>query len=208
MMEIRQKQELEGYRPGMFAGRRKTGSLDGIRMTEEEVRRWKKSTDGMNNKDFIRNVKAEEEDKKKLEAQKFTTEPIDIADMYTMLMPAIPKSLEPGTTDKMVAQVLTPQFDVQAPVQMSEPREDVLCFEIRDSKKHVLDLAEEAVQDCLRTAGKYPYRIVLGYTRYLASETIIKATKGCYTTKDLQANIPYACADGVVDYDVMAVCEV
>ncbi len=207
MMEIRQKQELEGYRPGMFAGRRKTGSLDGIRMTEEEVRRWKQSTDSMNNKDFIRNVKAEEDGKKRLEAEQSFTSPIDVADMHTMLMPAMPKS-PPLVTDKMVAQVLTPQIDVQAPIQMSEPQEEVLCFERKDSQKHTLQLIEEAVQECLRETGKYPYRIIIEPLRYLAMRTSIKDTNGCYVTKDLKARIPYALADEVMKCDVMAICEV
>ena len=231
MMEIRQKQELEGYKPGMFIKSRKTDSFDGIRMTAEDIRlwRWKQTTDGINRKDFIRDVKAEEDDKKQLEAKQAFTAPIDIADMYTeMLMPAIPKSLEPGTTDKMISQILTPQVDVQEqePQELiEEPDEDELTqrrpavlhpkpkdaeeieededlyYKISKSSLDTVPLVNNIIDLYNRDHGKYPDAVIIEPLRYMALG--IKHRLACQCGGK---SIPIFCADGSAkqDFEVMA----
>jgi len=194
-MQIRQKQELDGYKPGMFSGKKRTGSLDGIRATENEVKKWRQETDGIR-RDFTRDVRAEEEQKK--QAAKKITGPVGVWDEETICMPVVAKELD--VTEKV--QVLQPQVDIQT------SRPEVLCFEYRDSSTHILELVDEAVQECLEKAGKYPRCIVLSFMRWMTTDTIRAAMDNHFITQDKQARIPYVLSDGTVDCDVMAVCDV
>lgn len=186
------------------------------------------SSAGMRSADVMKAIREEERRR-----WKQFVEPTDIALEPTRLMPAIPKSTESGTTDKMVAQVLTPQVDVQEPAKepieepqvdeqepdedeltqrrpaMSRPQQkDALFFEVRDPQElKTLKLAEEAVNLCIVETGRYPSAIILSHSRYAAMSSAMRATEGFYITEDI-TRIPYKCVKEVVDYDVAAICEV
>jgi protocatechuate 3,4-dioxygenase beta subunit len=106
-------------------------------------------------------------------------------------IPVIPKS-PPVNTEKLISQMFFPP---------SRPNtRDVLCFEIRDTQANTMDLMEEVVKVCIKELKKYPFKIVLSQLRYLAMYRYIEEI-------NKQSSIKLVCAEGIVDYDVMAVCE-
>jgi hypothetical protein len=143
-----------------------------------------------------------EEERRKREQQR--TEPMDIADMYTWVLPAMPKTEDALEDAPEELDITEKAARIQVDDQTKRP--DVLCFEIRDTLP-TLRLVEEAVSLCLRETGKYPYAVVLSNLRYAAMHSAMRVTQGFYITQDI-TRIPYRQADGTADYDVMAVCEV
>src|SRR5579859_5109150 len=150
----------------------------------------RQSSAGMKREDVMKAIREEERKRK----EQFVNGPIDIAELGTIMMPAIPKSLEPGTTDKMVAQVLTPQVDDQADIQEQEPIEEPdeestqlrsvvrpkqkdiqeteededLCYKISKSSLDTVPLVNNIIELYNRDHGKYPDAVIIEPLRYMA----------------------------------------
>lgn len=130
---------------------------------------------------------------KAIEVQRKNTERLPLEDQPTMLLPVV--SPREVTTDTMIARVLVPK-----PKKPVVKTKEVLCFEVRDVQGDTLDLINEVVNVCLRETHKYPVKVIIEPLRYLSIYRHIEAINA-------QSDIKLVCADQLVSYDVMAVCD-
>ena len=112
----------------------------------------------------------------------------EIADMPTMMVPAIPKS-PPYSTSKMIAAILAPGI--------YRDEEGRHCFKLTDVGAHTLEVVERAAEQFRRLTGQYPAEIIPCPSRYRALRFKDFCPKG-------NTPIPYT-SNFVfpVDYDVL-----
>lgn len=128
-----------------------------------------------------------------IEVQRKNTNRLPLEDQPTMLLPVV--SPREVTTDTMIARVLVPK-----PKKPVVKTKEVLCFEIRDVQGDTINLINEVVNVCMREVHKYPIKVVIEPLRYLSIYSHIDAINA-------QSAVKLVCADQLVSYDVMAVCE-
>ena len=139
MMQTRMIQESMGYIPGMFSGRKRTGSLDGIRMTEEEIREWHRATGEIGGNTIHKAI---------------------IANQKTMIMPSVPMS--PPLDDEQ----LTDHILIPPPLYIDQ--EGRACLKIIDLMSHTLELIDHAVKRFHDLTDHYPTEIIPCPSRYMA----------------------------------------
>jgi hypothetical protein len=148
------------------------------------VRQWnRQNTGGLRMSDTIKAIRVERTNTERLP---------HIDEQPTLLeIPIVPKS-PPVNTEMLISQMFFPPSRANT--------REVLCFEMRDTQANTMLLLEEVVKVCIRELKKYPFKIVISSLRYLAMYRYIEEI-------NRQSSIKLVCADSLVDYDVMAVCE-
>ena len=158
------------------------GDLD----PNNDVKEWTRETLGERNSsasrlkrsDVLRGIMEEER-------KRILTAPLDVEEMPTLYMPAIPKS-PPLDTGKMAAQILQLQ---------EEPVEDDPCVEITASAHYdTLDIIHHAVENLHST----PTLIVVSTLRWIADEKKLKRWQYHYHG----VRVPIVPSDGPCDFDV------
>lgn len=151
---------------------------DKIRSFRDEMLKERNSSaTSISRAEVMKGIKEEEERKKV----------VDIADMLTRYdLPAIPKSPNPYTTDKMVAQILAPIEEVE--------EEDPYVQILASANHHTVDLIHQAVEQ-LHTM---PTLIVVSNLRWMAHQKLLKRLRYHYHG----IRIPIVPSDGPCEFDV------
>jgi hypothetical protein len=88
------------------------------------------------------------------------TDEIDLADMPTRMMSAVPKSPDPLSTNELVAVILSPNG-------LYIDQDGRQYLKLIDVSAHTLELVDVAVERFLKLTGRYPDEIIPCPSRYV-----------------------------------------